>query len=109
MDVLMIEHPKFVLTPRSTWKRCKCGAYVPAFDYLDPELQKRIDKRSRLWAIRELTAVGCDHSTAKIWAMHPNGADGEFIEVLCPYCGKPLRTVKAKQCRWCLRDWHSLA
>ena len=24
----------------------------------------------------------------------------------CPYCGKPLRTCRAKQCRWCGMDWH---
>jgi len=24
----------------------------------------------------------------------------------CPYCGQPLRTLLAKQCRFCRRDWH---
>lgn len=24
----------------------------------------------------------------------------------CPYCGEPLRTVAAKQCRQCGTDWH---
>lgn len=24
----------------------------------------------------------------------------------CPYCGQPLRTSSAKQCRFCRRDWH---
>ena len=24
----------------------------------------------------------------------------------CPYCGQPLRTPSAKQCRFCRRDWH---
>lgn len=24
----------------------------------------------------------------------------------CPYCGEPLRTPKAKQCRFCRMDWH---
>jgi hypothetical protein len=26
--------------------------------------------------------------------------------VPCPYCGEPLRTPKAKQCRFCKMDWH---
>ena len=25
----------------------------------------------------------------------------------CPYCGQPLRTSLAKQCRFCRRDWHN--
>lgn len=24
----------------------------------------------------------------------------------CPFCGQPLRTPAAKQCRFCRRDWH---
>lgn len=24
----------------------------------------------------------------------------------CPFCGSPLRTQSAKQCRYCMRDWH---
>ena len=24
----------------------------------------------------------------------------------CPFCGKPLRTPRAKQCRFCNADWH---
>jgi hypothetical protein len=24
----------------------------------------------------------------------------------CPYCGQPLRTARAKQCRHCRREWH---
>jgi predicted nuclease of predicted toxin-antitoxin system len=24
----------------------------------------------------------------------------------CPWCGKPLRTKRSKQCRFCGKDWH---
>ena len=26
----------------------------------------------------------------------------------CPNCGRVARTPKARQCRWCLHDWHQL-
>jgi GNAT superfamily N-acetyltransferase len=37
--------------------------------------------------------------------------DGIEMELLlpdptCPECGKPLRTRRAKQCRFCAADWH---
>lgn len=32
---------------------------------------------------------------------------GELFEPMpCPYCGATLRSIKAKQCRKCGRDWH---
>lgn len=27
-------------------------------------------------------------------------------QLRCPHCGKPLRTPRAKQCRFCRADWH---
>jgi hypothetical protein len=35
-------------------------------------------------------------------AMMPPPLDGPP----CPYCGEPLRTARATQCRKCLMDWH---
>ena len=33
-------------------------------------------------------------------------ADPPEEKAVCPYCGKELRTPRAKQCRACLMDWH---
>jgi hypothetical protein len=54
--------------------------------------------------LRRLT--GCSIGWAKIWVLHPNGPNVEGAEMTpCPYCGAPLRTKQAKQCRHCKRDW----
>lgn len=36
----------------------------------------------------------------------PEPIPGLIVPAGCPYCGQALRTVKAKQCRFCKRDWH---
>jgi len=32
--------------------------------------------------------------------------DHPEIVARCPRCNRVLRTPKARQCRWCLHDWH---
>ena len=87
----------------------KCNARIPRFSYLSIEDEKhlkelirdgrRVEAMSQLMKLTE-----CSVSWAKIWVLHPNGADSGTP---CPYCGKPLRTEEAKQCRHCLTDWHN--
>jgi GNAT superfamily N-acetyltransferase len=43
--------------------------------------------------------------------VYSNGEPGVVMELelsapVCPECGKPLRTRRAKQCRFCHADWH---
>ncbi len=35
-----------------------------------------------------------------------NGPRPVVVTTPCPYCGKPLRSARARQCRHCLTDWH---
>lgn len=89
-----------------------CGAKIPQFADLTQADESRvrhlISQNRPLMAMQELrTATGCSVLWAKIWVNH----DGcpklpNYRESPCPYCGKGLRTVYAKQCRHCRRDWH---
>ena len=42
------------------------------------------------------------NTATRIFKEHKNELDLN----LCPKCGKIARTPKAKQCRFCLHDWH---
>jgi hypothetical protein len=89
----------------------ECGAIIPVFEELVEADERRIRYLIRdgrpLMAMAELrAATGCSLPWAKLWVQHegkPKPADGPAS---CPYCGEPLRTSLAKQCRFCRRDWH---
>jgi hypothetical protein len=61
-----------------------------------------------IMAIKELrTATGCPLHWAQLWVEHAGRPrSGGEKPAPCPYCGMPLRTALAKQCRHCRRDWH---
>jgi hypothetical protein len=90
----------------------RCKTVIPQFKDLSEHAESRIRQMIRenrhMMAIAELRdATGCPLRWAKIWVYHegrPKPFENETAP--CPYCGKPLRTSLAKQCRYCGRDWH---
>jgi len=90
----------------------KCGARIPQFLDLKESDSSRVhmlirDSR-RMMAMGELrAATGCSIAWAKLWVSHPGRPEWDrgVIEP-CPFCGEPLRTPLARQCRHCLMDWH---
>jgi hypothetical protein len=92
-------------------KCAHCGALAPDFVELserNAEELRALIRQSHLRAhkrLRELT--GCSHAWAKLWVVHEGRAQDRFFGTgPCLYCGEPLRSVSAQQCRFCLRDWH---
>jgi hypothetical protein len=90
----------------------KCGTNVPEFEQISQsehagilEVLDREGPLAAIQALRERTA--CDITTAKSWVEHRGGVHDRFFGTSpCPYCGEPLRSSDAKQCRACGRDWH---
>lgn len=85
----------------------KCGARIPQFrDLSDSDhirIRQLISNNKKILAMLELrAATGCSLGWAKLWVIH----EDQKATVPCPYCGEPLRTPVAKQCRFCGRDWH---
>lgn len=86
-----------------------CRTHIPRFKDLKPEDEERlkINKENRLRAMLELQRLtGCPLGWAKIWSLHPGSPENPLETAPCPYCGMPLRTDAARQCRYCKRDWH---
>src|SRR5579883_2432066 len=89
-----------------------CEKFIPQFADFSEQDERRIRELIRngrtLTAMSELSAAtGCPISWAKLWVLHKGRQQiTKWQTIPCPYCGKPLRTPLAKQCRFCLRDWH---
>jgi hypothetical protein len=89
-----------------------CNKHIPQFADLSEQDERRVQELIRsgrqIMAVSELrAATGCPLMWAKLWVTHggrPQPLEGETPP--CPYCGEPLRTSLAKQCRFCRRDWH---
>lgn len=90
----------------------RCKTKIPQFRDLSERDEHRIRQLIRedrhVMAMQELhAATGCSLRWAKIWVIHEGGPEPlENDTAPCPYCGMPLRTSLAKQCRYCRRDWH---
>ena len=90
----------------------KCGVVIPQFADLDDKVRFRLKnlllQGQNMMAHHELrAATGCSVLWAKIWITHKGQPEYDVGTITpCPYCGQPLRTPLAKQCRHCLQDWH---
>ena len=87
-----------------------CNARIPVFEDLseaDEQLVRQcIRERQYITAIGKLRlATGCSILWARVWVDH-TAKEYPKETAPCPYCGMPLRTPIAKQCRFCGRDWH---
>ncbi|MDQ3816425.1 MAG: hypothetical protein M3362_01890 [Acidobacteriota bacterium] len=89
----------------------ECGTKIPTFAELAESDEQRIRQLIRegrsMMAMEELrVATGCSLPWAKLWVQHEGSPKPAKEPTPCPYCGEPLRTSLAKQCRYCRRDWH---
>jgi hypothetical protein len=90
----------------------ECQTRIPQFADLSERDETRIRslilQGRKVMAIAELrAATGCGLRWAKIWVIHSGRPNPSKETAQCPYCGEPLRTSLAKQCRFCRRDWHN--
>ena len=85
----------------------KCGNHIPSFSVLSRQDEAHLRSLDIISAIRELRAkTGCGVTLAKIWAVHPDGPHLKEARPPCHYCGRPLRSLLARQCFECGWDWH---
>lgn len=84
----------------------RCGVLIPVLPPLPEQEQQRIAALlaegrmvETIKVLVELT--GWDSTTAKTFVHHEHEPLAP-----CPFCGAPLRTPRARQCRACGRKWH---
>jgi hypothetical protein len=99
-----------ILLPEAQWKDCgRHKAAVPEFEFSE-SFEKEISGLLRTThpnpvpVMHRLHQEGYEFGIGKAWALHHGPYKQE--QTLCPWCGKPLRTNEAKQCRFCGKDWH---
>ncbi|MCE9545954.1 MAG: hypothetical protein K8T25_10605 [Planctomycetia bacterium] len=69
------------------------------------EVDRLIREGLAISAIKQLRATGLGLASSKVYV------DSRIErlarpKVSCPYCGKNLKSAKAKQCFECCMDWH---
>jgi hypothetical protein len=89
-----------------------CNQRIPQFAELSEADERRVRELIRqfrwIMAITELrAATECPLHWAQLWVEHRGRPQPDRHKPTpCPYCGEPLRSSLAKQCRHCRRDWH---
>lgn len=84
------------LSFETEWIEFKNGHVLPPFLYMASSDVK--------WASSITYYVEPDFSEAN----NLDSGDPDNIKWNCPFCGEIKRTIKAKQCRHCLKQWHDL-
>lgn len=74
---------------------------------MSPTSQGAIVNDESPYSSEEIIELGLELGWAKLWVTHDERPElDQKATAPCPYCGKPLRTPAAKQCRFRGRDWH---
>jgi hypothetical protein len=72
-------------------------------------LQQRLELHPQ--GPRDVLVIGVDRTAISVYFDVSSfyGRRKDRPTAPCPYCGQPLRTARAKQCRHCKKQWHDRA